>query len=448
MGFFTKALALVGVETKGSPLSITDEKALRLWGRALYGDGGPSMAGKYVTAPVAMQLATVWSCVRLISETIGTLPMMLYRDVGDPNRDGREVARDLDLYWLLHESPNADQTAAEFWENVGLNVCLRGNFYAEIIRAGRRIVALVPLWTDNVTISRDQYGGKVYRYADPGDRGRVRMLAEADVFHVKGFGSQGETGLSPLFYGRQTLGLALAAEETAASMFLNGARPSGVLQMDQVLKADQRKEIRENIVEPFSGSVNAGKTVLLEAGMKYASIQLTPEDAQMLQTRAFHVEEICRWFRVPPVVIGHSSPGQTMFGAGVEQVLLGWLTLGLKPYLTRIEQAVKRALLDPADRRSLHPKFDVDDLTRADSVGRAEFYSKMANNGIYTRNELRRRENLPAVEGGDVITTPANLLPITDLGKALVGRQPQPTGFGSPSDPANPVGHDNPGVAA
>ncbi|WP_062206777.1 phage portal protein [Aureimonas sp. AU12] len=393
----------------GHNISTTDAKASRIWSRVL-GGGGESDAGETVTVDVALQLATAWACVRLISETVATLPFMLYRD----ERDGsRTVAKDDPLYGILHDQPNADQTAVEFWEGVVFCILTWGNAYAEKVFIGSRLVALLPLRADWMRVGRDESGARVYRYGDP--KGR-RELTEDEVMHVRGFGNGGDVGLSPILYGRQTLGAARAADKAAAKMFANGVRPSGVLEMSQILKPDQRKDIRENVIAPFAGAMNAGGVFLAEGGMKFSPVTFTPEDAQMLETRAFHVEEICRWFNVPPILIGHSSSGQTMWGSGVEQIMLGWLVLGLRSILKRIESAAKRSLITPDRRAGLHPEFNIEGLLRADSKTRAELISTYVQNGIWSRNEVRQRENMPPYAGGEIYTAQTNLSPVDRLG--------------------------------
>jgi len=367
--------------------------------------GGRTVAGASVTTDAALGLSTVWACVRLLAETIATLPMMLYRTDA---RGGRTVAADHPLYALLHDAPSADFTAVEFWEGVVLSLCLPGNAYARKEYVGNRLVALTPLAADRMTVERTEGGARRYRYADAG---RVRVYGEDEVFHVRGFGGAGDMGLSPIAYARQSLGAAMAAEEHAQAVFANGAQPTGVLTIDQVLDANQREQVREGIVAPMAGSANAGGIFVLEAGMKFQAISMTPEDTQFLQTRAFQVEEICRWFRVPPFMVGHTEKS-TSWGTGIEQQMLGFLTFGLRPYLSRIEQSVRRSLIAPGERGSLVAEFKVEGLLRADSAARARFYAIMVQNGMMTRNEVRRLENLEPLPGGDALTVQAQNVPL------------------------------------
>ncbi|ATA23527.1 phage portal protein [Brenneria goodwinii] len=390
----------------GIPIALTDGE---FWS-AFY--GAESAAGKTVTVDKALQLSAVWSCVRLLSETIATLPVGFY----ERTADGRQSANDHPLYELLHNQPNADMTAVEFWEMIMAGLLLWGNAYAEIDRTGKRITALIPLRPERMKVELSSNGDPIYTYRDI-TGGRTRRIDECDLMHVRAFSTNGIVGLSPVSYARETLGLSMATNEASSKIFANGMRPSGVLSMDQILKKEQRDEVRESLVKQFSGSMNTGKMMVLEAGMKFQPITMNPEDAQMLQSRAFNIEEICRWFRVWPGLIGHNAAGQTMWGSGVEQMLIGFLTFSLRPWLTRIEQSVRRSLLIPGERNRYFAEFSIEGLLRADSAARAAFYSTMTQNGLMTRNEARGKENLPPHSSGDQLTVQSNLLPLDQLGK-------------------------------
>ncbi len=377
--------------------------------------GGASSSGKVVTPDTAMQLSVAWSCVRLLSETIGTLPLALFeRGAGDD----RSVARDHALYEVLHDSPNADQTAAEFWEGMTACLCLAGNGYARKDKIGTRLVGLTPLKPDRVTVKRDADGRRIYRYS--GD-GQTEVLDEDDVFHLRGFGVGGDTGLSPISYARQSMGAAMAADEATAKVLGSGMQLSGFIDSGvQKLTKEQRAEI-SSVFERFMGSGNAGKLMVLEAGMTFKPVGMSPEDAQLLMTRAFHVEEICRWFRVPPFMIGHTEKS-TSWGTGLEQQMIGFLTFSLRPYLTRIEQAIKKQLLLPTDRTRYYAEFNLEGLLRADSQGRAALYNTFAQNGIMDRDEIRSKENLPK-RGGNAaaLTVQSNMALLDDLSNLASG---------------------------
>lgn len=375
-----------------------------------------SWSGKSVTPETAMQVATFWASVRLISQTIATLPLALYQRRPD---GGRDTASGNPLHSLLHDQPNADQTSVEFWEALVAHVLIWGNAYVELGRGvGGGVVAMTLLRPDLMEVYRDRNRNLRYRYSEP--QGIADFAAE-DIMHVRGFGLGGDLGLSTVAYARQTLGTAMATDEASARTFSNGMRPGGVLTYkgEKLLTPEQRTQAKASLIEPFTGTENAGKTLLLEgaAGFEFQSATIPPKDAEMLATRAFNIEEICRWFGVPPVLVGHSSAGQTMFGAGVEQIMVGWLTLGLRPYLTRIEQAIKRSLIAPGDRATFYAEFTVEGLLRADSAGRAEMYSKLLQIGAITPNQIADRENLPRFDGGDVHLVNSTLVPLDQAGR-------------------------------
>ena len=368
-----------------------------------------SAAGKLVTVDAALQLSTVWACVRLISQTIATLPLMVYR------RDARGhnvLAQAHPLYTILHDRPNADMTATEFWEAIVSNVLLWGNGYAQIVTGvDGRVVALIPMRSDRVQIRRQTDGSLLFSYSW---MGQILDLTEDQVLHIKGFSLDGRVGMSAIGYGRQTMGSAIAAEEAAAKVFANGMRPSGVWSSPSYLTGPQRDQAKTMLAE-FSGSQNAGKVPLMEGGWEFKPLSIPPEDGQLLESRSFAIEELCRWFDVPPIMIGHMEKS-TAWGSGMEQMMLWFLTFSLRPHLERIEQAIKRDLIGPADS-DVSAEFTVEGLLRADSQARAQLYGSLVQNGLRTRNELRKLDNMESLPGGDDLTVQTNLIPIEDLGK-------------------------------
>lgn len=374
------------------------------WARALSG-----ATVREVTVDRALQLATVWACIRLISETVATLPLVVYQR-GKSN--SREVARDHALYALLHDSPNADHTAVEFLEGVVHGICVRGNAYAEKKKIGDRLVALELLHPDLVRVERKRTGQLVYRYNDPlGSAGStLREISEDDIFHVRGFGAGGDIGLSPIAYARRTIGAAVAAEDLAEETLRSGDRPTGFITSPTVLTPQQRQQLNENVFSKYR-QAETGGLFLLEGGFDFKPVTMSPHDAQFMQMRQWHVEEICRWFRVPPFLIGHMQKS-TAWGTGLEQQNIGFLTYALSPYLKRIEQAARRSLIAPLERDKIFVEFNVDALLRADSAARWSTYGTAVDKGIMTRNEVRAKENLPPMPGGDVLTVQSQNVPI------------------------------------
>lgn len=373
--------------------------------------GGQNYTGKCVTVDSALQLATVWACVRLIAETISTLPLKLYERVDD---DTAKPARNHPLYSLLCYSPNADLTAVQYWEAVVASMLLRGNGWSEKRRENGRWIGIDFLIPDRLSRRRMQDGSIEYTYLDL--TGKQRKIPEDDIFPIPGFTLDGFNGLSAIKYGANVFGSAMAADEAAGKHFAQGLMSPYAFKLDRVLTKAQRDDFRENLAK-ISGSIHAGKAPLLEAGMSVEALGINPDDAQLLESRAHSVEEICRWFRVPPFMVGHNEKS-TSWGTGIEQQMIGFLAFTLAPWLKRIEQAVRKHLLTPAERTKYYAEFSVEGLLRADSAARASFYSQMTQNGIYTRDDCRVKENLPRRGGNaDVLTVQANLMPIDKLGQ-------------------------------
>jgi len=322
---------------------------------------------------------------------------MVYRDAGGGRR---VVASDHPLYYLLHDSPNADQTAVDFWDFVAAAIELRGNGYAEIYRGGSgRVVSLgVPFAPELVQVRRLKSGSLEYTVADNGSE---RVLPQERMLHIRGFGGNPLGGLSTLTFARRTMASALVTEAAARSTFGNGIRTNGAFISDHPLTKEQMNEVDETLSEKYAGAMNAGRPLILNHGMKYQAISMNPEDAQMLETRAFSVEDICRFFGVPPFMVGHTQK-TTSWGTGLEQQTLGFQKFTLRRRLKRIEMALEKQLLTPAERNAgLTIEFNIDGLLRGDSASRSASYTAGIQNGYYTINEVRAWENLPPVDGGD-----------------------------------------------
>lgn len=378
-----------------------------------------SKAGQSVTPTTAMGLSAAWACVRLRARVVGALPVGVFERVAGGER---QPAKDHWLYRLVHDSPNADQTPAEYWGGQVGCMDLYGDGFSLKDRLGGRIVGLNPLRPEAMTVRRTTDGARKFHYSD---RGHSETYAEEDIFHLRGFTLGGDRGLSAVAYGRHSLGIGLAADETAAKTFANGLQVSGFVEMLQGVKLSKKQ--REELVELFSkftGSSRAGKVMPLDGGMKFVPLTMNPEDAQLLETRAFNIEEICRWFDTPPVLVGHASEGQTMWGSGIEQIMLAWLTTGLDPLLTGIQQAIGKQLLSPLERQRFYAEFNREGLLRADSKGRAEMYSKLFQVAAVTPNMIADRENFPRFEGGDRRFVNSTYVPIESAG--AVKTQPAP----------------------
>jgi HK97 family phage portal protein len=372
-----------------------------------YISGGSSAAGKAVTDRSMIGLATAWACVRVNSETVGATPFHLH-DYDTKNRVDHPLAD------IISRSPDGERTAGEFWGAMAAWLLVRGNAYAEIVREGERVVALNLIPADQVNVTRDLNGDLHYRFTD---RGQPVDLTPDRMLHIRGFGFGGDCGLSPVTFGVQTFGSAIAADEMAAKMMASGLMASGLLipEKDMEITKEHREQLR-GILKEFQGSDNAGKTLLVPPGLNYERLSFDPETTQMLATRQFNVEEICRWFGTPPVVVGHAANGVTAWGTGIESLFLQWLATGLDPLFSRIEKRVTFQLLGAADRRRIYVEFNREALLRTDSAAKIAFLSSAVQNGLMTRNEGRAKLNLPSVDGGDQLTAQTNLAPLDQLG--------------------------------
>lgn len=384
-----------------------------------YPDGMKGDAGEIVTDQSALALSAVWACVNLLSGTIASLPLMVYRSDG---QGSRTVARDHPLYRVLHDSPNFDQTAVDFWEFVCASIELWGNAYARIERGAGRVTGLVPIAPALVSVRRLQNGTIEYRWTEDG---KAFVETDRTMLHIRGFGGNPLGGMSTLHFGRNVFSLARAETRAAGGMFANGLRPSGVLTFQNWLNPEQRALTRTTLTEQFLGAANSGRPMVLEGGTKWEQLTISPEDAQMLESRGFSVEEICRFFGVPPFMVGHTEKS-TSWGTGLEQQTLGFQKFTLRRRLKRIEQAIQKQLLTPAERsQGLVVEFNLEGLLRADSKGRAGFYQQMTAIGAMTINEVRSLENLPPVEGGDVPRMQMQNVPITQAGQQPALPEPQ-----------------------
>lgn len=382
----------------GVPISLTTGTFWEEW-------FGTSSSGKVVTADKAIQLSAVWACVRLLSESISTLPLKIY--VRQPD-GSRKAATDHPAYSILCRRPNSEMTPSRFMLMVVASICLRGNAFIEKKFIANRLVSLVPLLPQNMVVKRLTTGALEYKYTENGSE---RVVPVKNIMHIRGFGLDGVCGMMPMKTGRDVIGSAMAVEESAAKIFEQGLQSSGFLSADNALNDEQRERLR-SYMAAFTGSKNAGKIMVLEGGLKYQGVTMNPEDAQMLESRSFSIEEICRWFRVPPFMVGHTTK-QSSWASSLEGMNLQFLTHTLRPLLVNIEQEIGRCLLDSDDE--VFAEFSVEGLLRADSAGRAAYYTSALQNGWMSRNDVRRLENMPPIEGGDIYTVQLNLTQLKNL---------------------------------
>jgi HK97 family phage portal protein len=370
------------------------------WYRAV---GPESATGVRVSADTAMRASAVWGCVRLISETIASLPLSIYSSTPD---GGRKEAKGHPIYTLLHYRPNRLQTSTEFIQMLTAHALLRGNGYGRIVPGPRGPVdQILPLNPDRVTPEELPGGGVRYRVIEMD--GQTSVLNDEDVLHLRGIASAGVVGLSVIEHARETVGLALATESYGARLFSQNARPGGVITHPLKLSAEAAARLSASWQAAHSGLANAHKPAVLEEGAKWEQVGMTNEDAQFLATREFQAEEIARWFGVPPHMIGLTSKS-TSWGSGIEAQSINFLTYTLLPWLRRWEQTIARDLI--AADGYYFAKFNVNGLLRGDSAARAAYYRDGRQWGWLSVNKILELEDMnPIGPEGDRYLEPLNM---------------------------------------
>lgn len=384
---------------------------------------GKAESGETVNEKSAMQIATVYACVRLLAETVASLPLHLYKYT-DNDGKGKVRAIEHPLYKILYRQPNPEMTSFSFFETMMTHLLLWGNAFAQIIRDGRNnVISLYPLLPENVEVDRDDKGEIYYIYhaytdEKPGEKDKDIYFRSDEIFHVPGLGFNGLVGFSPVAMMKNELGTTLAVEKYGSSFFKNGAQPSGVLEHPTILKNPER--IRENWAEIYGGASNAHKVAVLEEGMQYKAISLPPEDSQFLSTRQFGVNAICRIFRVPPHMVQDLEHATF---SNIEHQSIDFVVHTLTPWLVRFEQTIITKLLIENERDEYFPKFNVDGLLRGDYKSRMEGYQIGINSGFMSPNDIRRLEQMdeiPDEKGGNNYMVNGTMTKLENVGAAYM----------------------------
>ena len=379
---------------------------------------GGTSSGKAVNERTALQTTAVYSCVRILSESIAGLPVHIYKYSDDGGSKDKIVSHS--LYKVLHDEPNPEMTSFVFRETLMSHLLLWGNAYAQIIRDGRgNVLALYPLLPNRVEVDRATNGEIFYsyrrEYGEKGYDGNTTVtLRREEVLHIPGLGFDGLIGYSPVAMAKNAIGMAIATEEYGASFFANGANPGGVLEHPGVVKDPQR--VKDSWNTAYQGTKNAHRVAVLEEGMKYHQVGIPPEQAQFLETRKFQLNEIARIFRVPPHMIGDLEKSSF---SNIEQQSLEYVKYTLDPWVVRWEQALQKALLLPSEKQTFFIKLNVDGLLRGDYVKRMNGYSTARQNGWMSANDIRELENMnriPPEEGGDLYLINGNMTKLADAG--------------------------------
>lgn len=364
----------------------------------------------------ALQVSAVWASIELLTDNIASLPLFVYKK--DASMEGHKtLARDTQLWTLLHTSPNRRHTPMEFWQFMVMNYLFRGNAYARLVRNDLgEVIEMWPLASDQVEVDVLVDKTIVYKYQY---EGQVAVYDEKSILHWRDKGN-GIVGMSRLDYMRSSVGVAISAQNHTADVYNKSGKRPGVFMIDKLLTADQRTAIRNNYKGLTEGSDD--DLLVLEAGAKFEPLSLTPADLQLLDTRKFSVEDIARWFGISSVMINDTNK-TTTWGTGIGQLIEGFYKFRLRPMLESLEQCLERRVLSAAQREMYSVEFSLDAILRGSLADRLDAGAKGVQNGLYTRNEWRQLENLPKMEGGDLLTAQVNLAPVDQLGQSNANTQ-------------------------
>ena len=372
---------------------------------------GSSVAGKSVTARTAIQVSTVYACVRVIAETVASLPLHLYEETDEGSRKAVKHP----LYRLLHDEPNPEMTSFVFRETLLSHMLLWGNAYCQIVRNGRgQIISLYPLLPDRMEVDRDKNGSLIYIYTTAD--GKRTSIHPVNILHIPGMGFDGIVGYSPIAMEKNAIGLGMAAEEYGSRFFSNGATPSGVLTHPNTVK--NPAGLRQSWNAAYGGNANAGRVAILEEGLKFERISMPNNEAQFLETRKFQVSEICRIFRVPPHLVGDLEHATF---SNIEHQSISFGVHTIRPWLVRMEQSMNRALISDNEKARFHTRFNMDGLLRGAYKERMEGYAIARQNGWMSANDIRELESMNPIseeEGGSAYLVNGNMVSISQALKS------------------------------
>lgn len=361
-----------------------------------------STSGVKVTEENAMNNSAVYAAVRVIAETIASLPLNVYRE------DGRtkEKAKNNYLYPLLHNKPNKLMTSFTWRETMLAHLLLWGNHYSQLeIDKSGRVVGIWPLLPSRMEVKK--YNDKLYYIYSP-KNGEQRTYSMSEILHIPGLGFNGLVGKSVIKMAREAVGLGLAAEEFGARFFSQGAQPGGVIEYPEAMSDDAYERYKRDARKEYQGLGNSHKIMVLEEGMKYHQTGIPPDDAQFLETRKFQIEEIARIFRVPPHMLADLE--RATF-SNIEQQSIDFVVNTIRPWLVRIEQTLNDKLISNSNNKN-YIKFVVEGLLRGDAESRGNFYNTMFNIGAMSINDIREKEDMNPKEGGDQSFVPLNMIPL------------------------------------
>lgn len=380
----------------------------RTFGKQSVGTSGQPASNIPVTEDTALQLSSFWACVKILSETVAGMPIRFYR----LNPDGtRTLDTSHELVRMMTNGPNRWQTLNEYLNTITMSMAIDGNQYSlKQFGAGDRLIGLIPLMASQMEVTLLDDGSKVFMYSN----GKSTVAySEQSIWHTMIMPSNAIVGLSPLRYAARSIGIATSAEDRVGTLARNGFKPTGVLMYDKVLTEEQRNQIRQQFSDLQEGQGDPLK--VLEAGMKYQQISLSPKDVQLLESRRFQIEDIARFMGVPSVLINDTEAG-TVWGTGISEIVQGFYKFGVRPYLERYEASIQKNLLSSADRNNIEVEFDFSSLLRGDETTRIVNGAKEVSGGLKSINEARKQlDGSPPVPGGDKIYLQQQMTPIEEL---------------------------------
>lgn len=364
---------------------------------------GDSAAGKAVTVDTAMQIATVNTCVRIISQTVASLPLHIYKRI---DSGGRERWPAHPLYRLLNSRPNIWQTSMEWREQMVALLLLKGNYYGAKLQHGDFIIDdIIPLDPDRMQV--EQLPDYSLKYTYSRKDGSLKTFTQDEILHIRGLSTDGVKGRSVISDARDLFGSSLAASEYGGRLLRNDATPGLTLETPNKLSDAAYKRLKEDWDAQHAGSSKAGKTAILEEGLKATKVSMTADEAQFLQTIQAQRSQIAGWFGVPLILLSFNENTQTY--ASAEQFMLSFVQHTIRPWLVRIEQSFSNQLFSAPE--IYYPEFNIDGLLRGDLKTRYEAYAKGIGWGFLSPNEAREKENMNARPDGDKFLEPTNMRP-------------------------------------
>jgi len=360
-----------------------------------------------VTFDSAMQITTVWACVKLLAETVSSLPLTIYK----VTENGRKVDENHPLSLLFNRKPNRYQTRVEFFESVILNLVTSGNGFCLIDRLGDRITSLMPLMSAQMEVELLRNGSIVYKYTSGQE---TIIYPESRIWHLKLMGN-GIVGMSPLQYHAKSLGIAQAAESAVTKILKNGGKRSGVFKIDKWVTPDQREILRASYNSLVEGDE---RLLILEGGTSFDPIALSPQDIELLESRKFQKSELCGIFGVPSIMINDTS-SSTVWGSGISQIVEGFYKLALRPLIEKIEVSILCNLMTASEASKRETEFDFNALTRSDLKTRFDSYRIGIYGGFMKPNEARRMEGWEDADGGDLLFMQGANVSLEDIANGI-----------------------------